>query len=194
MAAVATPLSIVGQLVQEDFCLLAEEPDGLRLIAAVLCFPSRWRLGEKLGHLLAPIHGPVPFYQDRLARPVDRFLVNLRQGRLAARLNWSVVDDPALFQPTGHGVTDGVSDITAADAGDRLVLRVERQSFRRLPQTGTIVFGIRIHVTPLSRVVASASGEAARLASAVRALPTEMQRYKSLLPFRAALLAYLDAC
>jgi hypothetical protein len=187
------PLAIVGQLVQEDFCLLAQEADGLRLIAAVLCFPSRWRLGDKIGQLLAPIHGPVPGYQERLARPVDRFLSQLRQTRLAARLNWSVIDDPALFQPTGHGRVDGASDITVANAGERLVLRVERQSFRRLPHSGAIVFGIRIHVTKLAAVVAAGPDEAARLAGAVRALPPEMARYKSLAPFRAALLGYLDA-
>ena len=34
---------------------------------------------------------------------------------------------------------------------------------------------------------------AGRLATAVRALPDNMQHYKSLLPFREALLAWLDA-
>ena len=185
------PLLAMGRLVQEDFCLLRQEPDGgLRLIAAVLCFPSRWRLSAKLGSLLGPIHAPVPFYPDRLARPVDRFLGALAPGRFALRLNWGVMENPALFQPTGHGVNDPIPHVTAANAGETLFLRVERQSFRRLPESGVVVFGIRVHVTPLAEVVAR-PGEAARLAASVAALPEAMEKYKSMAPFRAALLAYL---
>lgn len=188
------PLETAGRLVQEDFCLLREEEGAtLRLVAAVLCFPSRWRLAEKIGRPLGPIHGPVPLYKDRLERPVDRFLASLKPGRLAQRLNWSVMDDAALFQPTGHGIAEGESPITPGTAGERLVLRVERQTFRRLPETGGIAFGIRIHVAPLA-AIAAIPGEAARLREAVLALPPEMARYKSIAPFRAALLAYLERC
>jgi hypothetical protein len=62
---------------------------------------------------------------------------------------------------------------------------------RRLPETGAVLFGIRVHVYPLDRVIDS-SDRAATLAEAVRALPAEVQHYKSLLPFRAALLAWLE--
>jgi hypothetical protein len=185
------PLGLAGQLVQEDFCLLRQEEEGLRLMAAVLCFPSRWRLSEKLGKLLGAVHKPVPFYADKLARPVDRFLSLLKTGKQAVRLNWSVMDDAALFQPAGHGRADPSHAITPQNAGTALVLRVERQTFRRLPASGTIVFGIRVHVTPL-REVTQHAGEAARLREAVLALPPEMERYKSILPFRPALLGFLD--
>ena len=189
----ADPLGAAGRLVQEDFCLLQAEPDGVRLIAAVLCFPGRWRLADKIGRPLDAVHGPVPFYGDRLARPVDRFLSMLNTGRLAKRMSWSVIDDPALFQPTGHGAAGVSSWVTPENAGATLVLRVERQTFRRLPHTGALVFGIRTHVTPLARV-AAIPGEAARLRDAVLAFPPEISRYKSVLPFRPALLAYLDRC
>ena len=188
----ADPLPLVGRLVQEDVCLLREEEGGLRLIGAVLCFPSGWRLSEKLGQLLGPIHAPVPLYAETLERPVDRFLTMLRPGRLAMRLNWSLMDDATLFRAQAHGRTDHAAAVTAVNAGTALVLRVERQSFRQLPESGTIAFGIRIHITPLHRVVAL-PGEAARLREAVLALPPAMQRYKSLLPFRDAMLGYLDA-
>lgn len=185
------PLGLVGQLVQEDFCLLRQEAEGLRLIAAVLCFPSRWRLADKLGRLLGAVHRPVPFYAAQLERPVDRFLGLLKPGRLAVRMNWSVLDDATLFQPTGHGRSAPDSAITADNAATTLFLRVERQSFRRLPETGAVAFGIRMHVTPLGAVLRQ-PGEAARLREAVLALPPEMERYKSMLPFRAALLACIE--
>ncbi len=187
------PLDRIGRLVQEDFCLLRDEGDGtLTLVAAILCFPSRWRLSSKMGRPLGAIHTPVPMYKDKLERPVDRFLSALRTGRIAQRLNWSIMDDPTLFQPTGHGVNDFDCHVTAANAGETLFMRVERQTFRRLPATGGIAFGIRVHVTPLAPIVAL-PGEAARLLAAVQALPPAMERYKSMLPFREALIAYLEA-
>jgi hypothetical protein len=187
------PLDRVGRLVQEDFCLLRDEGDGtLTLVAAILCFPSRWRLSSKMGRPLGAIHTPVPLYKDRLERPVDRFLSALKTGRIAQRLNWSIMDDPRLFQPTGHGVNDFECHVTAENAGETLFMRVERQTFRRLPRSGGIAFGIRVHVTPLASIMAL-PGEAARLLAAVRALPPEMERYKSMLPFREALLDVLQA-
>ena len=187
------PLELAGRLVQEDFCLLRLTEAGPVLTAAVLCFPSRWRLHEKLGHKLADIHASVPGYADRLAGPVDRLMVNLRAGKLVQRLNWSLNDDPALFQPAAkhfrHLHNDGV---TAGNAGDTLFLRVERQTLSLLPASGAVLFGIRVHVYPIARIVAVPDA-AGRLAAAVRALPDGLRRYKSLAPFEGALLAYLDA-
>ena len=186
------PLELAGRLAQEDLCLIEMSPEGPRLTAAVLCFPSRWRLREKLGHVLADVHGAVPLYAERLARPVDRFMAHVRPNHIAARLNWSVMDDPTLFQPTGKWRTTRDDSITADNAGDRLFLRVERQTLRRLPASGAILFGIRVHVYPLRRAVATPA-IAVRLAAAVRALPREMTHYKSLPMFETALLGWLDA-
>ena len=186
------PLAEICGWVAEDFCLLRPGPEGPVLIAAILCFPSRWRLSEKIGRPLMAIHKPVPTYAETLGRPVDRFMGAIKPGRLAVRYNWSVHEDPTLFQPAGHGRGDYDPSITPDNAGGSLWLRVERQTFRRLPESGAVVFGIRTHVTPLAEVMA-VPGEAARLAAAVRGVPEEMERYKSLMPFRAALLEYLDA-
>ena len=185
------PLELAGRLVQEDLCLIEASPEGPRLTAAVLCFPSRWRLHEKLGRPLAEVHGKVPFYGDRLARPVDRFMAHVRPGHIAARLNWSVLDDATLFQPAGKWRTAHDATITEQNAGYRLFLRVERQTLRRLPASGAVLFGIRVHVDPLRRAVTTPE-IAARLAAAVRALPAEIAHYKSLPMFQAALLAWLD--
>jgi hypothetical protein len=185
------PLELAGRLVQEDLCIIRPAEDGPRFIAAVLCFPSRWRLHDKLGHPLATVHGPVPLYADRLARPVDRFMRHVKPGHVAQRLNWSLLDDPALFQTGGHG-RDGTNPaITAENAGQTLHLRVERQTLRRLPRSDTVLFGIRVHVYNLARVIGTPA-LAARLAEAIRALPPEINRYKSLGTFRGAVLGWLD--
>jgi hypothetical protein len=147
-------------------------------------------LREKLGRTLAPIHDPVPFYGERLARPVDRFFAALKPGRVAVRLNWTVTANPALFQPSGHNRNDKPPMEISDDSGDKLFLRVERQTFRRLPQTGAVAFGIRLQVTKLAEAI-TRPADARRLAAAVSALPPEMSRYKSMLPIRDALFSYL---
>ncbi|MBN8898828.1 MAG: DUF3445 domain-containing protein, partial [Rhodospirillales bacterium] len=186
------PLELAGRLVQEDLCVIQHGPAGPRFTAAVLCFPSRWRLHEKLGKPLAAVHGSVPIYPDRLANPVDRFMRALKPDRIASRVNWSLPDDSALFQPTGKWRSDADATITPENAADRLFVRVERQTLRRLPESDAVLFGIRVHSYPLPRIAGSPE-IAARLADAVRALPHEMMHYKSMLPFRDALLAWLDA-
>jgi hypothetical protein len=185
------PLEVAGRLVQEDLCLIQPGADGPLLTAAVLCFPSRWRLAEKIGKPLAAVHTPVPFYAERLSRPVDRFIQHVKVGHITARLNWSVLDDPALFQPAGKWRQGVNGAVTAANAGETLFLRVERQTLRRLPRTGAVLFGIRVHVYPLAAAIRTAA-DAARLAEAVRALPEQTLHYKSFLPIRVALLGWLD--
>ena len=186
------PLEVAGRLVQEDLCVIGLTRDGPVLTAGVVCFPSRWRLAEKIGRPLLDVHATVPLYAERLGRPVDRFMAHVQPGRLAVRFNWSVLDDGALFQVSGKGRTARDPAITAENAGERLFLRVERQTLSRLPESGAVLFTIRVHRYAVARV-AVLPGAAARLAAAVRAMPEVMAAYKSLPAFRAALLDYLDA-
>jgi len=186
------PLELAGRLVQEDLCIVQRDDASPILTAAVLCFPSRWRLAEKLGRPLAAVHASVPFYAERLARPVDRFMHHVKPGHIAARLNWSVLDDATLFQPGGKWREAHNPAVTPENAGGTLFLRVERQTFRRLPRSGAVLFGIRVHVYPLDVAIAS-SATAARLAAAVRALPEQTLHYKSMPPIQDALLRWLDA-
>jgi dimethylamine monooxygenase subunit A len=183
------PLELAGRLVQEDLCLMQRGEAGYRLVAAVLCFPAHWRLSDKLGRPLAAIHGPVPGFGERLADPVDRFFHNIQVARPVWRVNWSLVDTPTLFLPPEH--RGRPKPVSAEHAGEELWLRVERQTLRRLPRSGDVVFGIHTHVDPLADAIDSP--EAARaLAARIREMPEPMARYKSILPIRAPLLAWLD--
>jgi hypothetical protein len=183
------PLELAGRLVQEDLCLMQRGEAGYRLVAAALCFPAHWRLSDKLGRPLEAIHGPVPGFSERLAGPVDRFFASIQVARPVWRVNWSLVDQPTLFLPPEH--RGHPQPISAARAGEQLWLRVERQTLRRLPRSGDVVFGIHTYVDPLADAIDSA--EAARaLALRIREMPEPMARYKSILPIRAPLLAWLD--
>ena len=184
-------IDLAGRLVQEDFCLMAPGASGYTLEAASLCFPSRWRLAEKLGHPMTAIHEPVPGFGDKLARPVDRFFDHLHVDRPVWRVNWSVNDDPTLFQPVRRQEVSTDEAITEKNAGERLFIRCERQTLRRLPKTGWILFTIKTYVDPIS-MLGSLPDAAAGLASAVRELPEGTRRYKNIAPYQAALLHYLD--
>lgn len=187
------PLDLAGRLVQEDLCLMQRGDDATTydLVGASVCFPTRWGLREKIGQSLAAIHAPVPGYEPQLGASMDRFFGRMKTARPVWRRNWSLMDDPTLFQPTGHGRQTRNRDITADNAGDTAWLRMEHQTLRRLPCSGDILFTIRVYVHPLHSLAACPT-HAAALASAIRALPPAMQRYKSIAPMRDAVLAWLD--
>lgn len=187
------PLDLAGRLVQEDLCLMKREAHAqvYCLVGASLCFPTRWRLAEKLGKPLNAIHDPIPGYEEQLATAMDRYFARIKVDKPVWRINWGMSDDPALFQPTGHGRKGLNPDITAENAGEKLWLRMERQTLRRLPCTHDILFTIRVHLRPLQELAARPE-RAAALATAMRTMPEPMRVYKSLPPFFDAALAWLD--
>lgn len=179
-------VSVAGRLVPDDVLVLAG-PDH-RLIAASVTGPNRWRLAEKIGEPLTAIHHPVPGYAETLAAPVGRVLDGLRPDRPMVRRNWAINDDPAVFQPVGAPAPDLRPD----EVGACLWLRVERQSVRRLPRTGVVVFTIRTRVWPLAALGdPGATGVAAGLATALEALPDDLAAYKSLTRHRGPVLEWL---
>ena len=187
------PLELAGRLIQEDLCLLGwnAHKRNYILTGASVCFPTRWVLAEKLGQSLERIHHPVPGYEDQLADKVIKFFDRLKVGRPAWRLNWSLMNDPALFQPRGHGRLERDTTITTQNAGEKLWIRIERQTLRRLPRTRDILFGIRVYVYPL-KTLATRPERAAQLATAIRAMPEALRTYKSLYRFSDAVLGWLD--
>ena len=183
-------LADLAGLAQEDFCVLQKRDDGqYTLTAAILCFPAHWRVAEKIGRPLREIHAPVPGFADRLAGPADRFLANLTVARPVWRANWSVVESPELFHPQPRVPLHG---LTAENAGEQLWLRVERQTLRRLPESGAVVFTIRTLVRPLAEIAADPA-VARAMAARLRELEPGMAGYKGLPGFEEPLLAWLDA-
>ena len=184
------PIDLAGRLVQEDLCLMQHDGADWRLTAASVCFPTRWRLADKMGRPLQEIHAPVPHFQERLERPVVRFFDTLKLDRPVWRLNWSLLDSPALYQPKGHGRMQEDAAITPENAGEKVWLRVERQTLTRLPETGAIVFTIRIHRWPLARL-ARLPEAVAKMRQSLETMPEATQRYKSMPVFGRAVRAWL---
>ena len=109
-----------------------------------------------------------------------------------ARRNWSLYDNSSLrHDGTGRSSKIDSKTITSSNAGERLWLRVERQTLRKLKKTGAILFTIRIHLRQLKHIV-NFDGIASRLSKALLALPPEMQAYKQTDVFADSAQAYLN--
>lgn len=156
--------------VQEDLCLMerSAETGAWDLTAGVVLFPSYWRILEKLGHRQEAIHGPVPHYADDLAVTVTRFFDRLRPGRIVSRRNWGFAAHPLLFVPQ-----IGVLDTSDRYQPPDLWLRSERQTLRALPETGAILFTIKVQLAPSTALVHHPD-LAARLADAIEGWSPEM--------------------
>ncbi|MCY3875504.1 MAG: DUF3445 domain-containing protein [Rhodobacteraceae bacterium] len=140
------PLATVGRLVQEDFCILQKSGTEHVLTAGILCFPASWSLGEKLCRPLTSIHQPIPEYDDRVARGVQRVFDALVPERPLWRANNLVYDDPDLFQPRRENAR-------RSKPGDgRKWIRVELQTLRKLPESQAVVFGIHTWVVSQENV------------------------------------------
>lgn len=134
------PLGTLGELVQEDLCLMVPDAAGAYVLeGAVLCFPASWLLAEKIGKPLIGIHDPVAEYDADLARRVQRLFDAIRAGRPLMRHNMLWYADPSLFQPRA-------SQFQRTKPADGGFLRTERQVMRRLPKTGAVVFAIHTYV------------------------------------------------
>jgi hypothetical protein len=164
------PLDAAGRLVQEDLCLLVLRDGAPHLDAASLCFPSYWRLADKLGRPMAEVHRPVAHYAEELAAKVDTFLQRLRPERPVWRRNWSIHDDPSYFLP-------GPTPPQAVTPPDGLHLRSERQTLRRLTRADVVVFTIRTQQVPLA-VLDQRPDVAHRLARAIEQWSPELRAYK----------------
>ncbi len=185
-------IDVAGRIAREDVCLMQHDGEVWRLTAASVCFPTRWRLAEKKGQALDLIHAPVPGFEEKLARPVTRFFDSMKVERPVWRLNWSPVDDASLYLPKGNRKRPPDPDLTAENAGEKIWLRVERQTLTRFPASDAILFTIAVHRWPLARL-ARLPEAAGTLAAAARTMPEPTRAYKAMGRIQAAVLGYLDS-
>lgn len=174
-----------GQL-EPDFLLLLRDAGGrFRLHAGALVFPTSWALEDKLGGTMAEIHGVVPGLNAALGPPIDAFLERLKPGGPGyLRSNWGLAATPELNLHPSRPRPALVSPLDPA----RTWLRVEHQVLAALPQTGAVVFGIRIALHPLGGVLADPPVRAG-FHRALATMPEPLAAYKGLAAVRADLLA-----
>ena len=133
----SSPLLTIGRLVQEDVCILQNTGGGEHVLTgAILCFPASWTLAEKIGRPLTRIHRPVDAYDPEIASRVQRMFDRMRPETPLWRANALVYDHPRLFSPKSEASGD------RHVSGTGRYLRSERQTLRKLPESGAVVFTI----------------------------------------------------
>lgn len=190
--AQGAPLEAVSRLIQEDLCLMRRKADGWHLVAASLCFPSSWSLAEKIGQNMAHIHGPVPGFAGRMHDLVGRMFDAMQVDLPMLRFNWSLYGDGKLHHPETHA--DPERFPASKPMLDVAHLRVERQTLRKLPVSGDILFTIRIYTNPLKTLGDHPRGVelAADMRGHLQALNPDQAAYKGIVHVRERLIAALD--
>ena len=177
----------LGEFWEADFLLLKADAAGeIRLSGGCLCFPSSWRLSDKLGKTIEFIHGVVPELNTNLGPAIHKFLAGLKPGAASLRFNWGLSRSAELNQHPDRALPklDGSMSL------EQVWLRVEEQALVALPKSDGILFGIRLVNHPLSAIRADQLA-CARLRRALATMPEPMAFYKGIAPARARLLELL---
>lgn len=190
------PLDWVGRQVQEDLILLSGE--GATLVAGQLCFGNDWCLDEKMGLPFWQIHAPIVPIVDPMIRAATHLMDRLPVGRPVWRMNWSVKVSDQLDMTSRHTpalkqqLVDQLPHLSPETVGEKLFIRIERQTLTRLPLSGAILFGIHTYQNRLADEVRARPDASRRLAAVFATTPPAMLDYKSMTAFLPALLEYLD--
>ena len=128
----------------------------------------------------------------RATRASSTAFDNLRVEQPVIRWNWSLYGDARLYHPASDKRMKnrfGDGPITG-----KVIMRLERQTLRKLPKSGDILFTIRIHNNPLEVLETHADGPAlARsIANQVANLTDAEIDYKGLVGERERLLQRLE--
>lgn len=173
------PLLSAAFQVSDDLCLMERRDGGWTLTAASLCAPTFFSAPEAVGRPLSGLHGPVPGFNERLLHRVTRIFDALAPDVVVERRNWTVLNCGELFLPDPAPVRARIPALTVETAGRALHVRVERQTLRRLLETGGVLFTIRVWRWPLEALAADPAVLAA-FADAWRAASPEFRAYKKL--------------
>ena len=193
------PLDLLGGIVEEDFVLFGREEGRDIVIAASNAYTSSGRIVSCVGRDMHFAHEPVPGLNAALAQRIDRVIGNVQAGKPVVRFNWFVTPIASRLFPEGsHAANVEAGEETArvlrADhrkAGDTLWLRVERQTFLRLPETGALAFGIHTYSDPLSTIAQDRESLGA-LHRLLSGYSDERLAYGGMLATRPAILRWIE--
>ncbi|KAK6076036.1 hypothetical protein SCUP234_07536 [Seiridium cupressi] len=192
------PMCMAGRLTQDDLALMIEKPDGeYYLLAGSILLAGFWRLEDKFGMRMSEIHtsGDVPQFKEKLESSMMKFFSRLNCEELYARNNYFIQVDDSLAWSWSIGGEDSTGLGWQTAEKNRAIehhwFRSERQSLRRLPKTGAIVFTIRTYFHPITEI-AQEDYVPGRLASAIRSWGDDVSRYKGKERYEEVLLEYLD--
>ncbi|KAH7133815.1 hypothetical protein EDB81DRAFT_695501 [Dactylonectria macrodidyma] len=192
-------LMISAKLVQDDLVIMVENDDGhYHLDAGAVCLPGFWRLSEKFRMSLDTLHieAKVPHYQAKLQKSMNRFFKAMRPEKAVVRNNFFIQLDDGLHWSHRMGDQDSnevASWATAKSSGltiEDLYFRSERQSLRKLPRSGALMFTVRTYFEPVTTIVKEPHVPG-RLADAIEQWDETTSAYKGKHHWADILLPYL---
>lgn len=189
------PMEYIARQSQGDFCLLDQRDGDLWMDAGIVTTQADWSLDFDIGMSFMEWHAPVPLaHQMGVFDRALKFLLNIRHGQPARRFNWTMTINPRLdTSPENyHKWGPDRTTVTPENVGRKVHLRVELQSFWRLPRSNALVFPIRCYLIALDELV-SVPKWARRLHRVLRSLPPELTDYKALTRWKPIAIDYLAA-
>ncbi|GBF57452.1 hypothetical protein PbB2_01119 [Candidatus Phycosocius bacilliformis] len=185
------PLLAASRLVSDDLVVMEMVDGAWTATAMCLCSPTFFSAHDAIGKSLFGLHRPVPGGDPGLGGRISRVFSLLRDDLVLERHNWTVQWSKARFTPDGQPLREAAAAASESEAREALHLRVERQTIRRLPASGAVLFTIRIRLTRLAELLADPV-QKALFEEAWRAAAPDVRGYKkwqSLERHVAALLA-----
>ncbi|TFK49036.1 hypothetical protein OE88DRAFT_457135 [Heliocybe sulcata] len=135
-------LMVCSRLVQDDFLMGREREDGqVYFTGGLVAFPGFYLLSKKINKSLRFAHAPVPYFNEKILMSVERTLKRFKPNESFERTSWEIVDDRNLHW---HNMADLHSGekLPAGFHPKDLFFRVDHQTFRKLPRTKGIIFGV----------------------------------------------------
>jgi len=81
--------------------------------------------------------------------------------------------------------------LTPQDVGDAVFIRIERQTFTRLPRSQGVLFGIHTYNSSVAEE-ATDPGRARSILNVLRGAPRDVKDYKAITPIEAPLVSFLE--
>jgi hypothetical protein len=193
------PLELCNRIVQEDFCLVraADETKKTFVMAAAAVVFSFDNLPAKLGKPMEFLHAPIPGAEKFLTKVINLTFSKIKSEQPVWRNNWGIAPTgnliDAIYGSASAKDHRSFVNVTAEDIKAKHV-RVEYETFRRLPKTDYILFTIKTMTDPMYELE-KVPVAAMCLARSIRGMSPKMRVYKGIEDERTceAVLSYLDS-
>lgn len=187
------PMEYITRQTQGDFAVLDQRDGNLWMDAGMVTSQADWSLDFDIGMNFFEWHAPVPRAAELgIFQRALKFLMNVQQGAPSRRLNWTMTVNPRLdTSPENyHEWGPEKRTLTPETVGEKQFLRVELQSFWRLPRSNALAFPIRCYLISLGDLV-TVPKWGRRLHRVLRDLPDDLAEYKGFAVNRPMILDYL---
>ncbi|SIT07753.1 heme-dependent oxidative N-demethylase family protein [Paracoccus saliphilus] len=187
------PMEYITRQAQGDFAVLDQREGNLWMEAGMVTSQADWSLDFDIGMNFFEWHAPVPkAHEMGIFQRALKFLLAIQQDSPSRRLNWTMTVNPRLdTSPENyHKWGPEKRTLTPENVGEKQYLRVELQTFFRLPRSNGLAFPIRCYLISLQDLV-TVPKWGRRLHRVIRDLPDELADYKGFAVNRQLIIDYL---